>query len=131
MIKNNITLLHSIYNAIKIHKVEFSTILLLLFCCMLNYFIQQVFVPFLLPLNVIVLVYFIVRKINVSILNITICALFDEQLLGYYFCSLVTTYLFICFIILNCNKYSKTTFIISLLLWLCINYYTNNIVNIS
>lgn len=118
------------YNTAKYYTRELTTIISLIFCCILNYSIQQVFVPFLLPVNIIVLVYLIVKSINVPILYIILCALFDEQLLGYHFCSLVTLYLFTVFIIMNCNKHSKTTLIMSLLSWLCINYNTNNIISL-
>lgn len=121
---------YHMYSATRYYIKELTTIILLLFCCILNYFVQQVFIPFLLPLNIIVLVCLIVKNINVSILYIIICALLDEQLLGYHFCSLVTLYLFICFTIINCNKYSKTTLIVSLLLWSCINYNTQNIISL-
>lgn len=115
------------YNQLKSYIQELSIIILLLFCCILNYFVQQVFTSFLLPINIIVLLYLTAKNINIPIIYIIICALFDEQLLGYHFCSLVTIYLLIGFIILNCNKYKKTTFAILLLLWTCINYNTNNI----
>ncbi len=118
------------YNTAKYYTRELTTIILLLFCCILNYFVQQVFASFLLPVNIIVLVYLILKNINIPILYIIICALFDEQLLGYHFCSLVTLYLFTGFIVMNCNQHSKPSLIISLLSWLCINYNTNNIVSL-
>ena len=118
------------YSAVKLHTRELIILPILLFVCLFNYFIQQIFTPFLLPINSIAFVYLILNKYNISIFYIILCALLDEQLLGYYFGSLVAIYSFICFIILNFNKYVKFTFIISLLLWLCINYNTNNIVSI-
>lgn len=118
------------YNAVKLYAKELIILPILLFICLFNYFIQQVFTPFLLPINSIVLVYLILNKYNMSILYVILCALLDEQLLGYYFGSLVTIYSFICFTILNFNKYVKFTFIMSLLLWTCINYHTSNIISI-
>ena len=118
------------YSSIKSYTRELIILTILLFTCLFNYFIQQVFTPFLLPINSIILVYLVLNRFNVLIFYIIFCALLDEQLLGYYFGSLVTIYSFICFIILNFNKYTKFTFILSILIWFCINYHTNDIVSI-
>ena len=85
---------------------------------------------FLLPINIILLICLMCTKFNVQILYVITCALLDEQLLGYHFGSLVTIYSFVCFIMLNNAKYTKFTFILSILLWLFVNYNTNNIIKI-
>ena len=114
--------------AIKWYTRELIIFTILLFCCLFNYLIQQVWQPFLLPINIIFIVYFLLKKINIPILFIVICALLDEQLLGYHICSLVTLYSLICFIILNINKYKTFTFILSLILWGSINYNTAELI---
>ena len=118
------------YSTVKSYTKEFSIFGMLLFYCLLNYFLQQVLIPFLLPINIILLIYLILNKFNIPILFVIVCAVLDEQLLGYYFGSLVTIYSFICFIMLNCNKYTKFTFMLSLSIWLAINYNTRSIVEV-
>ena len=118
------------YSIVKLYTKELIILTILLFTCLFNYFIQQVFVPFLLPINSIILVYLVSNKFNVQVFCVILCALLDEQLLGYSFGSLVTIYSFICFIILNFNKYTRLTLILSILIWFCINYHTNNIIQI-
>ena len=113
----------------KSYTRELVVFSILMFFCLFNYFIQQIFSLFLLPINIIIFIYLILKRFNVPVLYVVICALLEEQLLGYYFGSLVTTYSLVCFIILNFNKYYKFTFILSLIIWSLINYNTNNIIS--
>ncbi len=116
------------YSSVKSYTKEFSVFGLLFFACLLNYFLQQVLIPFLLPINIILFVYLILNKFNIPVLSVILCAILDEQLLGYYFGSLATIYSFICFVMLNCNKYTKFTIFLSVSIWFAINYNTRSIV---
>ncbi len=115
------------YRNLKVYTNELVIFILLVFCCLFNYYLQQLFKPFLLPLNSIVFAYLILNKFTISIVTIIICALLDEQLLGYHLCSLVTIYSLICFLSSINNKYKKFTFILSFILWCILNYNTPTI----